>query len=1180
MTFPGIFATGSARGAVGPRISSTIRGRGDGRANITFIKARTAGARASQFLARLREHFTREPTGNAFLGWQSYYRACLEESPGRTWLDHRGPFVGDERHLAAVMAGMVAGQTSFLITAPPGCGKSRFALELARRLAQAQRSWRVAFVRHDETAVDSELHALAQTERCVLIVDDAHECPALVQKLAALSSRAQAPSHIHLVCLSQPAAERMAVAQALASPERAQEPLEVDLGRPTAGLLRELIDQRIPQLSPHHRDVIRRSVADSFAAAVLLCSSVARQKNLPQTLSPRNLREYALRQPVAQAVRDLCPVDKALRALAVYAICGPVRPGDPAIRASAASASGLSASDVELIETRLLEAGVFQTDARGGMRPVPQVLGDLILEETCLDEHGRPTAFGESLIGLLLEQRRYEPVMRLAGELARLFATGARLDRLNEQILERAVLAVAQMPAAVFDLLEGCSRLACRRPSAVVRLIDTLAQKGVLQAAPAAQSLLRPDSPEARALVLLLSAGEHDATLVGRAMEYSRQLLVHARADAAADRSIHEKLSGVCRFAVARSLAHATAVLDVLHGWAQGSDADSAELAASLVHGYLQLERHSQRWQHGAPTPSSVTLNTADEIWKVRDRALDILARCVGHESPTVQRAAAGSLEHWARGFAKLPDELRARWAPQLRRELDFLVEHFSRLGSATAHLPVRAALERQGWRWWTEGPEPFIQHSGKRLLDVLPEGTLYPLWKALHEPGLPVFAVPADELGEPAQRRERLLALIDPATEHVVQRAGKLFDRLDPLHADPAAWSAAFTSVLSATPGQPLQAGSNVYVAELVRRHPAAAWSFVTEASAAGPLGRILPALLAELRGRDPARWHGVLAGSVPGTRLFEVELGALCAAGDLDDAERELVSKGLELEDAQAVHLAAQVLLNASRSALAPGLAAVMAVLPRRPTDQKLWDLTLTAFVRWGHHVLSAPQGEEPEPELRALSGVLLRLLRAEGSAVSWSGGPDATPLTTVLTTVLAIFAVTIPHTLRSALRESAPAIDTDIGCEPPLAPGRICAAMRLLGRSPGAAYWQKQFAEWITQEPDLSRLAAKSLAALRPLMADSPAGLEPTLDLLRSFADRPEVYELLEEEMIAALAPAASGRAGRESLEARSATLQALEEAADRSALPPLLRETLARARRAIQAAIEQELLQIPA
>lgn len=1155
-----------------------------------------AGTRASQLATRWRDRFSRHSRWQALVGWQSHYQPFLEARPGSALIDHRGPYLGDEARHAQLIEAIAAGRRALLISAPAGCGKSRFALELARRLGRAQRSWDVRFVRHDQPALAEELQALPKAGRLILMVDDAHDCPALVRRLAALCS-GQGRAQTHLVCLTR-LAERAVLIEALAGHLPLDEPLQMDLGRPDPKLRKALIDALIPQMSPHHRDVIRRFAADSFFATVLLCSSVARQKKLPQTLSTRNLRDYAIRQPIAQAIGDSCPSEKAFRALAVFAACAPVQAGDEAIRSSAAAHSALPIATVEALERSVLQAGLFETDGRGSMRPLPDLVGDLILEETCLDEEGRPTPFGRSLIrSLLAEQRHGEAVISNCGEVARLLSKPEPVDFLGELLLERAGGLSPQHRAQAAELLNGCAGLAVRQPEVIIRLIEVLTTKGVLQAAPPALQLSHAQDPERCAQRLLLSAGEGDPTLVPRALEYSRLLL--ASVGGGNHRALLDDLTESCRFAVARPPAHAEAVLGVLKEWSGDPDPNAAELSASLVHGFLDLEMRTRVWEQNASVSPAVGLDPADEVCKLRDQALEVLVRCANHTSPTAARAAVHSAAYWAQGYQKLTAEQRRLWAARLERELDLLAAALCKLAAATAHLPVRAAIEQQGWQWWMDGAEPFIRRAGSRILEALPASESYSLWKALHAAALPIFTLPPDESVEPQRRREHLAPVIEPSAARAAELARELFDRLELICHGPSAWSALFASAVSASPKQPLQPRAHLHVKEFVGRHPDEAWSYVSEEAAQGSLGAILPILLAELRGRDASRWHEAIQRAQPGTRLFEMKLRALCATGELDPIERNVVRRGLEVDDAEVVHLSAQALLSAAHSELAPGLAAVFASLPRRPTDARLWELTLDAFSRWGSHLLASPASEEADPATRTASGELLRLFRTCGSSLNWNQGPH----TRRLTTVLAIFAVAIPHTLKAWMRQEYVSPSHGAEGDLVLSPARLPEVALLLSQSSAASFWQKQFAEWITEEPDLARIGARGLARLcgpgdpciAPLLkriaqqptdssldaahelfgsySSSPRFIEDTLGLLRHLIDAPEAYELLENEIISAVVRADDLHAA---VDGRSAALLAIERAARDPNFPQPLRDTLTHASQAVQSNIEESLL----
>ena len=72
------------------------------------------------------------------------------------------------------------------------------------------------------------------------------------------------------------------------------------------------------------------------------------------------------------------------------------------MREWAAQLSGLTPAPVDALIARVLEAGLFQEDGQGHIRPVPDLLGDLILEQACLDANGSATPFGSQMLEQLL----------------------------------------------------------------------------------------------------------------------------------------------------------------------------------------------------------------------------------------------------------------------------------------------------------------------------------------------------------------------------------------------------------------------------------------------------------------------------------------------------------------------------------------------------------------------------------------------------------------------------------------------------------------------------------------------------------------------------------------------------------------------------------------------------------
>lgn len=1009
------------------------------------------------------------------MGWQTYYQAFLEDRSGPALISHSGPLVGDELRQVEIVAAISSGRKLFAVSGSPGCGKSRFALELARRIGRDQRTWEVLFVRHDELSVRAELQGLTKLERLILIVDDAHDCPQLVQLLAGVSSASDPKTPIHLVCLGRPDCGA-AITAALATHFPVGTQVDVDLGRPSVKLVRELIDKLIPQVSPHHRDTMRRLVGDSFFATVLLCTGVSQQKKLPQTLSPKHLRDYVLYQPITRVVGDLCVPEKALRGLAVYAACSPVRPGDIAIRESAASLSGLSPSDVEVLEQRIVSAGLFRKDERGLLRSAPDLLGDLILEETCLDEQGKPTAFGQTFARELFEHDPGAVIRNCAG-IQRLFATPTEADLVGPWVLDQAAKMRPESPAVTLGLLEGTRDLAQRKPGVIVGLFQLLEEHGTVRRDPPLEELDHRDNVEVHARNLLLYASANYVGGVRLAMEYSRDLFMAARAHPASCAAMRDALASYCRFSIDSPVAHAEAVLEVLHDWAAHPQGECAELAASLLKGYLQLEIHGFQWEEGARIALVAPFALTSDIARIRDRAIALLVRCAHRQEPGVQYEAAQALQDWLRGYGKLNTELREGWVRQLERESQALAAGFSKLGSTTPHLPVRAAIEHRGWHLWSNAAEVFVQRVGGQLLRSLPAGKPYALWKALHDETLPVATVAPDEESSGKDRPGHSLARTNPGAEQVTRLAKALFDELDPCYAGAAAWLDLYASVLSSLPQHSLQPQAQLYLAEFVVRHPDEAWSLVTETLAEGPVRRILPGLLAQLRRHDSARWEAMVRQAQPETHLFDATLRALWVSSDLSPVERAMVARGLDLEDAAAVHQSAQTLLNVPPAAIAPGLRAVLGVLRTLPTDERLWALAIDGFARWGEPVMSAPPDEEPSAELRAIAGELLMLLRTSGSALNWSQGPH----TRALAATLAVIAVAVPHTLKAWLREVWYRPDDSNREDSPLSTSWLSELTRLIAGSPAKSYWQKQFLEWTSDETGLSVVGARGLAEL---------------------------------------------------------------------------------------------------
>jgi DNA polymerase III delta prime subunit len=1045
-----------------------------------------------------RSKFVRQPSWHAFVGWQAYYSAYLRTDAAPALIHHSGPYVGSPNQHTELLNAMLAGRGAAIVSAPPGCGKSRFALELARRIEREYPRWQAVFVRHDERLVREELHQLLQLRRVVFIVDDAHECPELIELLAAACGQASAAASLHLVCLTRPIG-RARVSRGVNS---AFPPgtLEIDLGRASPENVRSVIDQLLPQSSPHHRDTIARFARQSYFGAVVACSALGREARLPQTFQRHDLRERISRASLQGAAEGVCPIEAALRTLAVYTALAPVAKARADVREWAAQLSGLTPVAVDSLIARTLEAGLFREDSQGVMRPVPDLLGDLILEQACLDANGSPTPFGTQLLEQLLE---VEPIatVRNCAAVGQLFGTAQDLDLISKLALERAQAIPAGKRWDALALLQRMQPLATVRPATVVELARVMEARGIMQRTPPEAELFSINSLEMSACSLLLSAGEADTTVVPVALKLGRDLCGASREDARSREHLLDELNAYCRFDAGRTLAHAQAVADTLHGWISEPDVEAAALAASLSAQFLTLQ-----------TSSRSPLSPVPEVWSVRDLAVDALARGMAHGDANVQCTAIGALERHA-AYEGAPDPAWLdRWLPQLTREAERLSAALSKLTQETTRLPVSAAAELQGWHWWAR-QEDGLQRGGAAILRAVPDTDAYRLWKLLYAPWLPVHTV----LPEPAPTRpqERLQHVQGFSAAHEEERgaqARRLFETLKPRHPDTAAWRALWLAVLEQAPRIAIDQPTGAVIGEFARLHPEAAWSFINQTDAEGPLFAALPFLLTELGKLDRARRSKEAGNVPPGTRLEEAWLRALSFTSDFDEPERAILARGLESTDADTVHHAADALLTAEGKGRSMAFARVFRVIVHRPSDSGLWELAIERFMTWAEGVLP-PRSAVPADGMLQVAEGLIYLLQTHGSQQRWGFQRH----TRQLAKALAIAAVLCPRRVQEWMQQHWGQPEATGGTwsdASPLSVSRLSEVMRLLVDSPAAAQWIDAFINWMEHDPQLAGIGALGLAELCPLDDTRVSKLGQTINTRPTDASRKAYEEFVNQ------------------------------------------------------------------
>jgi hypothetical protein len=1131
------------------------------------------------------------------VGWQTYYRAYLGSEPGHALIQHSGPLVGDAARQVELINGMAAGRPAAIVWAPPGCGKSRFALELARRIEKGRDRWQVLFVHHDETVVREELHELSQLKRLVLIVDDAHECPELVKLLASVSVQSSATSRIYLVCVTRTTG-RAEVSRALNIVFPPGVVQEFDLGRPTRQLVRSLIDRLLPKSSPMHRDTIERFVRQSYFGAVLVCTLLSRERRLPQSFQRQDLRDRVCRQPLAEAVKDVCPIETALRALAVYAALAPLPKVSAPARELAAQLSGLVPERVEVVLDRVLAAGLFQEYGGARVRPVPDLLGDLILEDACLDAQGRPTPYSTQFLERVFELDSIAAVANCA-DIGQLFGTAEDVDLVSKLILERARAIPRENKGDLLRLLQSCQPLTARRPRTVVEVVSVLEERGVLRRNPPAVELHGLGSVEINTCALLMSAGEIDPTALPVALRLGRDLYTAAQGDEQSRQQVLEQLEACCRFEIGRSTTHARAAVETLRAWVAESDVQAAALAASLSGRFLAVDAEGQHLEANSVGFIRSPLNPVPEVWAVRDIAVDTLVRGTAHSQATVQRAAIDALERYAHHELAPERASLETWLPQLARETDLLAAAMISLLKVSSSLPVWACVELQGWLWWVQELD-VLHRAGVRVLEAIPDGDAYRLWKSVHADLLPTrIAMPSEVAGAAESRLHYFQSLATLREETAADQARELFDALEPRYADLNAWRKLWITVLEQSPptGIHLQAGS--VVGEFARRHPEIAWSFVNGPDAGGPLFAILPMLLTELRKQDRARFSKATPEVPAGTRLEDAWLRVLWAAPDPDEAESAVLARGLESSDVQIRHRAAVALLQATGADRIGAFRRVFATVAQHPADVVLWELVIEQFVHWTDGVLP-PQLNGPTEAMAQVADELIVLFQTYGRRLRWGYQRH----TRQLSNAFAILAIIRPQHLQDWMQRAwgkSERPEEQWTDESPLGITRLAEIVRLIQDSPAASYWIDVFAQWILRDPHLGSLGALGLGKLRSLddakvgELANQIGRQPTDSAVKSFAefiqhqksDRyfaqkafgmlevwtqfPDSYARIEEAVVYALVHGSSGRTFGQPSPAHVRALEAIGVRRAQGAASGLLLASLERTEREVREAM---------
>jgi hypothetical protein len=328
-----------------------------------------------------------------------FFRPNLRPSAA---LSHRWTLVGRDEQLAAFdeFLGSTT-RNSLVLVGRGGSGKSRLLRAMVEHLAVTRPETPVRFLAPEASAQAKDLEMLP--ENTLLVVDDAHDRDDLPQLLALLARNHET---VRLVV----ATRSYAAASMLAELRRTghltfQDHAVVELPDLTRSeaerLAREVLIQRKASDPERTARAIANAVADSPLFVVLAAEQVANGIADPHRLVDDPVaRDLLLREFRDAIVGDIgSPGEQQVlrELLRLVAVAQPFGTEDDAFRTMASAILDRPADTITRHLRTLEEAGILLR--RGAtLRVVPDLLGDYLVGDACLDGRGRPTGYADRVL--------------------------------------------------------------------------------------------------------------------------------------------------------------------------------------------------------------------------------------------------------------------------------------------------------------------------------------------------------------------------------------------------------------------------------------------------------------------------------------------------------------------------------------------------------------------------------------------------------------------------------------------------------------------------------------------------------------------------------------------------------------------------------------------------------------
>jgi transcriptional regulator with XRE-family HTH domain len=325
-----------------------------------------------------------------WLTLEDYFAPFMKRNSALT---HTWPLVGREAEIDLLVAAIQRKDVGFVIlSGPGGIGKTRLLMEAIERLPHSEAA-AVRFLSASQEPDAASLEALG-TGAKTLVVDDAHDREGLKLLIEYTSN----PRHrTRLLIATRPYAEQR-IRNELAI-YGIVDPFSIDLNRLSRNALRDLVVQVLHDQggSSEWADSILGIASDSPLVAIMATRVVIRDGIIPELArGEQDLRRIIISRfadVVAGHIGLTSDATLVRAVLEVLSLIQPFRIEDDSIASLVSTTKPeISSTDVSRALRMLNDGGVIYR--RGSLyRLMPDLLGDFLIEESCIGIDGRLTEF-------------------------------------------------------------------------------------------------------------------------------------------------------------------------------------------------------------------------------------------------------------------------------------------------------------------------------------------------------------------------------------------------------------------------------------------------------------------------------------------------------------------------------------------------------------------------------------------------------------------------------------------------------------------------------------------------------------------------------------------------------------------------------------------------------------------